>query len=855
MSRIQNEDVKSEAQLVAAGGQKSQLPNDSKVYVSALDLAVTLQEYIEAEFPQPLRLYSTPTTPDAVLNIGSSIVTRADGTERSAPPISSNIAPFDLSTINFQTRAVSNPSIAIEFPDTPVGEFRRVGFTYLADGTLQAIFSPSVALIGDLDNPGTVFAAGGTPVGWLELESTDGTPGAPAFKTAGSATDIIENRVGADARVHVFGSGGSGSGTGNANSFREDLKVRLRDCTLLANRLTPNIFSETEDTLTDDVNTTATFNVAESSYVMNQSGEIYQSSQLFGSRFLANDQSAMRVETHILYGAFPEATPQVPISQITTVSGVVAISGIDVNSRFAQTRSIPSAFNISQASVRIDGGGSTGNARLEVWGLNGGVPDIAQVLAVSTPRDITTFTGQAFNSSSIESFSFPNNESIPAGDVALVLVSDDVSGLIRVYGTNGPFADGDSYFGSTPFANGDFTVETNETWEFTIDGFTGGGSGDPITDVAYEVSQNGGGDWQIFTPNRIGESNKLVGVSVFPPVPATLASLIAYAPNSLTNFELNATDQQDVAIPLVIASKSKTAQITVDLNKEGTPIGNYRVALYDDNNGVPGGVLASTSWLPVSDVVDGDSQVTLSIQKISPAVDRVWARIETDVSYKTSFGTGVDALSLRVDSTALSYSEGNSLQFNGSSWSDSGVQPIFNVEGFVYDLRVRLTSASAGEIALEAFGIFYGDAGANQLVESIPEELFEFDGGEDLYEFEITKFVPNPRMRVYDVTSRSVIRYPEFSLSGQKVIFAPGSFLDPGNRVRLIFDMSIGGGFDNSDENALLMSENRLGSLDPNLDRSVAGEGGLHRADNNKLVETSLRWTGTKYEWVFAEVE
>jgi hypothetical protein len=46
MSKIQNEDIKSEADLIADGGTAAQLPSDTKVYVSALSLNKTLFQAI-----------------------------------------------------------------------------------------------------------------------------------------------------------------------------------------------------------------------------------------------------------------------------------------------------------------------------------------------------------------------------------------------------------------------------------------------------------------------------------------------------------------------------------------------------------------------------------------------------------------------------------------------------------------------------------------------------------------------------------------------------------------------------------------------------------------------------------------
>lgn len=46
MSRIQNEDIKSSAQLISGGGTAAQLPNDDKVYVTANSINKTLKQAI-----------------------------------------------------------------------------------------------------------------------------------------------------------------------------------------------------------------------------------------------------------------------------------------------------------------------------------------------------------------------------------------------------------------------------------------------------------------------------------------------------------------------------------------------------------------------------------------------------------------------------------------------------------------------------------------------------------------------------------------------------------------------------------------------------------------------------------------
>lgn len=175
---------------------------------------------INKEFNAPLRI-SASSPADAKINFQPSEVEAADLAAKNASPVSSQIPSFPASTIDFQTGATTGGTINITFPNSTVGFFRRIGFSLDASGTIQAIFSAEAATIGALANAGTVFVKGALPIGWIDLEATAASPG--RFKTAGSATNIIENKVGSDNRVHRImgggGTGGSGSGSGTGDDI------------------------------------------------------------------------------------------------------------------------------------------------------------------------------------------------------------------------------------------------------------------------------------------------------------------------------------------------------------------------------------------------------------------------------------------------------------------------------------------------------------------------------------------------------------------------------------------------------------------------------------------------------------
>jgi len=171
----------------------------------------------------PVRLYATQPLADALLNIGPSRVELGDGAGRSAGPNADIVGDFPVSSINFQTGAltggtITNEGAAFALPTgSTIGQFRRVAFTYIAEtDTVDCIFSDEDATFGNLPNPGALFAAiEGQPIGWLDIEAT----ATDKYKTRGSTTDIIENKAGANITLYRFG-GGTGAGAGGDTSFR-----------------------------------------------------------------------------------------------------------------------------------------------------------------------------------------------------------------------------------------------------------------------------------------------------------------------------------------------------------------------------------------------------------------------------------------------------------------------------------------------------------------------------------------------------------------------------------------------------------------------------------------------------------
>lgn len=164
----------------------------------------------------PVLMYATA-TPDAKLNISPNLIQEADGAGKSTPPIEGLISSLVLTSIDFQTGAVTGGTVnmlgggSFALPASTLNYYRRVCFSLQSDGSLQAQFSTESSTLGGLTNPGTLFALmTGLPVGYLNLEC-DNIAG--SYRTAGSLTAVIENNPGGGSTAAIirFGSGGGGA--------------------------------------------------------------------------------------------------------------------------------------------------------------------------------------------------------------------------------------------------------------------------------------------------------------------------------------------------------------------------------------------------------------------------------------------------------------------------------------------------------------------------------------------------------------------------------------------------------------------------------------------------------------------
>lgn len=168
---------------------------------------------IDRELNTPLRLFATNPS-DSKLNIAASSILKSDGTAKSIPPIFVNVPNVPASTIDFQTGATTGALFNLTLPASTVGRFRRCVFSMNISGTITGTFSAESLTVGALANPGSLFPDEQLRIGWIDLQCTHVSG---KYKTAGSASSVIENSVGGTSRiVQVFGSNVATTSTGGS---------------------------------------------------------------------------------------------------------------------------------------------------------------------------------------------------------------------------------------------------------------------------------------------------------------------------------------------------------------------------------------------------------------------------------------------------------------------------------------------------------------------------------------------------------------------------------------------------------------------------------------------------------------
>jgi len=205
--------------------QSTQMVNEAQLPVlrtTARQELAAIFGLLNSELQSPLRLFASDPS-DALLNIASNAVIGADGARKTILSADDAIGLFAATTINLQTAAIVGGTVQVQgaafaLPTTTIGQFRRLALVYSnSTNIVNTIFSAAAASVAALSDPVNLFTAlDGTPIGYIDLEAT----AANAFKTAGSATSVVENSVGGTARIVKPAASGSGSGGGGGTDLK-----------------------------------------------------------------------------------------------------------------------------------------------------------------------------------------------------------------------------------------------------------------------------------------------------------------------------------------------------------------------------------------------------------------------------------------------------------------------------------------------------------------------------------------------------------------------------------------------------------------------------------------------------------
>lgn len=356
-------------------------------------------------------------------------------------------------------------------------------------------------------------------------------------------------------------------------------------------------------------------------------------------------------------------------------------------------------------------------------------------------------------------------------------------------------------------------------------------------DAATYLASLDGINYEAISMTRQGLSNKFTG-DIGLAVPSSILQFPTAPVVDTQTTILNSTTLQSIASKFTVsANKVAINRLDLDIVKTGSPSGSYIISIVEDNAGSPTGtVIYSTIALASSLSAGTNSLILNNFRNVFPKLSTpksYWVKIDTDAAYKTAYLVGT---SLGVRSTT----GGTDSVYNAGSWVSSSNKIKFGILGHKYDLRIKVVSSASGK-KLKSFGIFYNETVASVISGYQALQKITFSGDANTHQFTLTAFLPNPdSLKVYDIKTGQVYRYPAFTLNGQTVEFNSGAFYIPGETVQLLFDQSEGSGFDSSDSNASLLAANHLGSTDGTIDKSANGRGIYLRRPDGTLREICI---------------
>lgn len=128
----------------------------------------------------------------------------------------------------------------------------------------------------------------------------------------------------------------------------------------------------------------------------------------------------------------------------------------------------------------------------------------------------------------------------------------------------------------------------------------------------------------------------------------------------------SATSNQSVAQGFKVSNSGKLRYAQLKLLKVGSPTGHIACAVYSDNAGVPGSLLATSHSIDISKLPTTATLVHFTFAHTAPTLSA------SPTQYHVAIGISVDAsnyLQWRMDGSAGTYTDGAKAIWNGSAWT------------------------------------------------------------------------------------------------------------------------------------------------------------------------------------------
>lgn len=361
------------------------------------------------------------------------------------------------------------------------------------------------------------------------------------------------------------------------------------------------------------------------------------------------------------------------------------------------------------------------------------------------------------------------------------------------------------------------------------------------TNAIYEISEDGGNNFETMTMTRIGQSDSFVGTLKLAHT-GTDNIVNEYALlNSDGSVELDATNVKGISQQFTTTQTIWFRNLKFELTKTGTPQGYYSYKIVKDNLGSPSldanDIVYISDKKPISSLSAGLNTINDPVSFILPA-GSYHLIVEADGAYQASFVAGTTSIAVGLDTTTAPAP--NYRSFNGTAYSAEVLnnKMVYQFNGRVLDLRVKITSSLA-DVRLKSFGIYYDNEQGIVNTSNIFRDIKQFSGASNQNIFTLN-FLPDSRLlSVYSIETGQVYRYGAFTIDGHNVIFPADTFNSPSTPVITLEFIQVQGvdGQSSSTVADSLLTANHLGSTDPALDKSSNGKGILLRDANGQLVE------------------